>query len=119
MRPLFVDFPADSASWDVEDQFLFGDDILVAPVYTEGARTRRVYLPAGPEGTTWRDAWTGAEHQGGAWITAPAPLDTDPRVPARWRPSRTVRPPGEPGAGRELRGVTPIGQDRGPDPPGP
>ena len=93
MRPLFVDFPADAASWDVEDQFLFGDDILVAPVYTEGARTRRVYLPAGPEGTTWRDAWTGAEHQGGAWITAPAPLDT---IPVFLRGGGQVEPFGSP-----------------------
>jgi alpha-D-xyloside xylohydrolase len=78
MRPLFMDFPADPASWEVEDQFLLGSDILVAPVVTEGARERRVYLPAGPGGTTWQDAWTGAEHQGGGWITAPAPLDTIP-----------------------------------------
>ena len=117
MRPLFVDFPADPGSWDVEDQFLFGDDILVAPVCTEGARTRRVYLPAGPEGTAWRDAWTGAEHAGGTWITAAAPLEHDPRVPAGRGPGRTVRAPGEPGAGRELRGVIPFGQDRSPDPP--
>jgi alpha-D-xyloside xylohydrolase len=93
MRPLFVDFPGDSASWEVEDQFLFGDDILVAPVYTEGARTRRVYLPAGPEGTTWRDAWTGTEHPGGEWITAPAPLDT---IPVYLRGDGQVEPFGPP-----------------------
>ena len=93
MRPLFVDFPADSASWDVEDQFLFGDDILVAPVYTEGARSRRVYLPAGPQGTTWRDAWSGADHQGGAWITAPAPLDI---IPVFLRAGGQVEPFGPP-----------------------
>jgi alpha-D-xyloside xylohydrolase len=78
MRPLFLDFPADPVSWEVEDQFLFGGDVLVAPVVTEGARERRVYLPAGDGGTTWQDAWTGAEYQGGGWITAPAPLDTIP-----------------------------------------
>jgi len=78
MRPLFLDFPGDPVSWEVEDQFLFGGDVLVAPVVTEGARERRVYLPAGPGGTAWQDAWTGAEHQGGEWITAPAPLDTIP-----------------------------------------
>jgi alpha-D-xyloside xylohydrolase len=75
MRPLFLDFPSDPASWEVEDQFLFGPDILVAPVYAEGARERRVYLPGG---AAWRDAWAGTEHQGGQWITAPAPLDTIP-----------------------------------------
>ena len=93
MRPLFVDFPADPASWDVEDQFLFGDDILVAPVYTEGARSRRVYLPVGPQGTTWRDAWTAAEHPGGAWITAAAPLDT---IPVYVRDGGQVEPFGPP-----------------------
>jgi alpha-D-xyloside xylohydrolase len=75
MRPLFLDFPGDPVSWEVEDQFLSGPDILVAPVYVEGARERRVYLPAG---AVWRDAWTGEEHAGGEWITAPAPLDTIP-----------------------------------------
>jgi alpha-D-xyloside xylohydrolase len=75
MRPLFLDFPADPASWEVENQFLFGSDVLVAPVVAEAAREREVYLPPG---TAWRDAWTGAEHHGGQWITAPAPLDTIP-----------------------------------------
>jgi alpha-D-xyloside xylohydrolase len=75
MRPLFLDFPADPVTWEVEDQFLFGSDVLVAPVVVEGARERQLYLPSG---TTWRDAWTGAEHQGGEWVTAPAPLDTIP-----------------------------------------
>jgi alpha-D-xyloside xylohydrolase len=93
MRPLFVDFPADPASWEIEDQFLFGGDILVAPVYAEGARSRLVYLPAGPEGTRWQDAWTGAQHQGGAWITAPAPLDT---IPVFLRGGGQVEPFGPP-----------------------
>jgi alpha-D-xyloside xylohydrolase len=75
MRPLFLNFPSDPASWEVEDQFLFGPDVLVAPVYVEGARERPVYLPAG---AAWRDAWTGAGHEGGQWITAPAPLETIP-----------------------------------------
>jgi alpha-D-xyloside xylohydrolase len=75
MRPLFLDFPADPVCWEVEDQFLLGPDVLVAPVVAEGARERQVYLPPG---VAWRDAWTGAGHQGGGWITAPAPLDTIP-----------------------------------------
>ena len=75
MRPLFLDFPADPVSWEVEDQFLLGGDVLVAPVTTEGARERAVYLP---DGTAWLDAWTGAEVGGGRWITAPAPLEIIP-----------------------------------------
>jgi alpha-D-xyloside xylohydrolase len=75
MRPLFLDFPADPACWDIQDQFLFGSDILVAPVVTEGAREREVYLPAGAD---WRDAWTGAPVAGGQWVTAAAPLERIP-----------------------------------------
>lgn len=56
MRPLFFDFPADAECAAVEDQFMFGPDILVAPVVEEGQRQRRVYLPAG---ASWTDAWTG------------------------------------------------------------
>ena len=75
MRPLFVDHPDDPTSWEVEDQYLFGPDVLVAPVYTEGARERRVWLPPG---TTWVNAWSRTEHEGGQWVEAPAPLDTIP-----------------------------------------
>jgi alpha-D-xyloside xylohydrolase len=75
MRPLFVDHPDDATSWQVEDQYLFGPDVLVAPVYTEGARERRVWLPPG---VTWVNAWSGSEHAGGQWVDSPAPLDTIP-----------------------------------------
>jgi alpha-D-xyloside xylohydrolase len=75
MRPLFLEFPADPVSWDVDDQFLLGSDILVAPVVTEGAVERQVYLPAG---AAWRDAWTGASLPGGQRLTAAAPLETIP-----------------------------------------
>jgi alpha-D-xyloside xylohydrolase len=92
MRPLFLGFPADQASWEVDDQYLFGEDILVAPVITEGARERQVYLPAG---AGWQDAWTGTRHDGGARITAAAPLDT---IPVYLREGGQVRPfGGEPG----------------------
>ena len=48
-----------------------------------------------PQGTTWRDAWTGTQHHGGTWITAPAPAGHHPRIPARRRPGRTIRPAGQ------------------------
>ena len=86
MRPLFLDFPSDPVSWQVEDQFLFGPDILVAPVYVEGARERRVYLP---DGAVWRDAWTGAQLEGGGWITAAAPLEV---IPVYLRSGGAVEP---------------------------
>jgi len=75
MRPLFVDFPADAQAWSVEDQFMFGPDVLVAPVVTHGTRSRPVYLP---DGTAWRDAWTGEEHAGGTTFEAQAPLERIP-----------------------------------------
>lgn len=75
MRPLFFDFPKDNACWAVEDQFMFGPDLLVAPVLYEGARSREVYLPAE---TAWTDAWTNETLDGGQQITADAPLDRIP-----------------------------------------
>jgi len=71
MRPLFFDFPEDDESRRIDDQFLFGSDLLVAPVVTEGARHREVYLPAG---TVWSDAWSEQIFDGGRYITAEAPL---------------------------------------------
>jgi alpha-D-xyloside xylohydrolase len=75
MRPLFFDFPEDTESWSVDDQFMFGPDLLVAPVLQAGARQRRVYLPAG---TGWTDAWTDEVLEGGQWITTEAPLERIP-----------------------------------------
>jgi alpha-D-xyloside xylohydrolase len=75
MRPLFVDFPADPVCETVEDQFLLGPDVLVAPVLAEGARERKVYLPAG---TDWTDAQKGTSHPGGQWLVADAPLESVP-----------------------------------------
>ena len=59
MRPLFFDFPEDSVCWASEDCYMFGPDLLVAPVMEEGARTRSIYLPAG---TVWKDAYTGKSY---------------------------------------------------------
>ena len=75
MRPLFFDFPNDETASKVDDQYLFGPNLLVAPVLYEGARSRKVYLPAG---TTWTDAWTGEVFQGGCSFTAEAPLSRIP-----------------------------------------
>lgn len=75
MRPLFLEFPQDDLSWAIDDQFLFGPDLLVAPVLTAGARERQVYLPVG---TTWCDAWSGHTFDGGQMITTAAPLERIP-----------------------------------------
>jgi alpha-D-xyloside xylohydrolase len=73
MRPLLLEFPDDQSAWDVDDQFMFGPDVLVAPVTGHGVRTREVYLPAGA-------SWThqAREYPGGTWVPVDAPLDTIP-----------------------------------------
>lgn len=75
MRPLFFDFPEDRVAWEVEDAYMFGPDLLVAPVMEEGQREREVYLPAG---CRWTDANTKTVYEGGQRITVPAPLDIIP-----------------------------------------
>jgi len=75
MRPLFVDFPEDPTAWTVEDQMMFGPDVLVAPVLEAGARRREVYLPAG---ASWTHAWSGRTYTGGTVIDEDAPLGEIP-----------------------------------------
>lgn len=75
MRPLFYDFCGDKNVYDIGDEYMFGPDLLVAPVVELGARKRMVYLP---EGCRWKDAGTGTVYDGGTRIEADAPLDTIP-----------------------------------------
>jgi len=75
MRPLFVDFPSDVECYRVEDEYMFGPDLLVAPVLEEGARSRKVYLPAD---RSWKDAWGDEVYTGGQWIPVEAPLEHIP-----------------------------------------
>ena len=75
MRALFYEFPQDAACWDVADQFMFGPDILVAPVCHEKAQSRSVYLPAGAQ---WTHAGTGEVYAGGQAYDIDAPISTLP-----------------------------------------
>ncbi|MFC1959706.1 TIM-barrel domain-containing protein [Chloroflexota bacterium] len=75
MRPLFFDFEDDSGCIAVDDQYMFGPEIMVAPVLSQGEEKRSVYLPAG---VSWTDAWTGEVFEGGQSITAEAPLERIP-----------------------------------------
>jgi alpha-D-xyloside xylohydrolase len=75
IRPLFYDFPRDQPCWNIEDQYMFGPDIMVAPVLAAGMQSRPVYLPPGD---TWRDLLTDQTWPGGAWIEADTPLETIP-----------------------------------------
>ncbi|MDE6267550.1 MAG: alpha-glucosidase, partial [Muribaculaceae bacterium] len=72
-RPIAFDFPADSAAYDIKDQYLFGD-ILVCPVTAPGVDSREVYLPGDPADTRWIDFWTGQTYPAGLTILSPAPL---------------------------------------------
>ena len=75
MRPLFYDFPYDKKAWDIDDQYMFGPDILVAPVLEYNATEREVYLP---EGAEWKNAWTGEMISGGCSVSVEAKLDQIP-----------------------------------------
>lgn len=75
MRPLFYDFPEDKDSWEIEDAYMFGPDLLVAPVMDEGVTERSVYLP---KGAAWKDAYTKKTYEGGQRVTVPAPIDIIP-----------------------------------------
>lgn len=74
VRPLFWLDPADRALWEVEDAFLLGPAVLVAPVTTPGARSRPVQLPHG----VWYDFWTDRRFPGPGTMAAEAPLERLP-----------------------------------------
>jgi len=72
-RPLVVEYEDDPTAWDIYDEFLCGDSLLVAPIFREESR-RRLYLPEG----TWTDWWTRERLAGGRWIEVEPDLDTVP-----------------------------------------
>jgi alpha-glucosidase len=74
MRPLMLEFPDDPATYGLDDQYLFGSDLLVAPVLREGASARNVYLPKG----AWFDFFTGRRYEGGASHAVPVTLSSLP-----------------------------------------
>lgn len=63
LRALLLADDRDPACWAIDDQYLLGDDLLVAPVMNDDG-VRDVYLPRG----AWTDAWTGEVHEGGTWL---------------------------------------------------
>jgi alpha-glucosidase len=84
MRPLWFEYPDDDRTYLVEDQYMVGRDLLVAPVVTEGETKRRVYFP---RGDVWVDWWTGRRYEGGRDAEVDAPLD---RLPLFARAGSTV-----------------------------
>lgn len=65
MRAMWLHYPDDENCRGMGSQYLWGPDMLIAPVFTQGAATRDVYLPAGQ----WYDWWTNAEQTGGRTVT--------------------------------------------------
>jgi alpha-D-xyloside xylohydrolase len=72
-RASVIDFPTDPETWGVDDQFLVGADLMVAPVFA-GESKRSVYLPSGD----WFDFWTEKRHRGGGVVSIESSLE---RVP--------------------------------------
>ena len=75
MRPLYFAYPTDANATNVEDEYMLGDDILVAPVFAPGVTVQNVYLPGNE---TWREIATGRIYKGGQTVIAKATLDTIP-----------------------------------------
>ncbi|HEX6333590.1 MAG TPA: TIM-barrel domain-containing protein, partial [Flavisolibacter sp.] len=70
MAPLYYYYFNDTAAMQVQDQYMWGRDMMVAPILDKGATERKVYLPAG----RWLNIFSSTIHQGGQWITVPAQL---------------------------------------------
>jgi alpha-glucosidase len=73
-RPLLLNYQSDSNTYNLDDEFMVGDDLLVAPILQPNQTSRMVYLPEG----VWYDFWTGKKHTGGSMIRADAPLEVVP-----------------------------------------
>jgi len=72
-RPLVYDHPSDRTTWNIDDEYLLGPDLLVAPIFMPRGR-RDIYLPAGG----WYDFWSDRRFDGARWITYDAELETLP-----------------------------------------
>ncbi|MEI6948081.1 DUF5110 domain-containing protein [Paraflavisolibacter sp. H34] len=75
MRPLYLDFAPDKQVLTIDNEYLFGKSLLVAPVTQKGATSQSVYLPAG---TAWYDFWTGETTEGGKSVERATPLEIVP-----------------------------------------
>lgn len=75
IRPLVFNYQNDENTYEINDEFLCGENTLVAPVVEQGAKARMVYLPLGE---TWIDYWTKEEYKGGQYIIKETPLDICP-----------------------------------------
>ena len=75
MRTLFYEFPDDEECWNIDDEYMFGSGILVAPIMYADMDERQVYLP---EKATWREYETGKTFEGGQRIKCYTPIEIIP-----------------------------------------
>ena len=73
-RPLLLNYQDDESTYNLDDEFMIGDDLLLAPIVKPDVTSRLVYLPKG----VWYDYWTNKKYSGGTMIRAEAPLETVP-----------------------------------------
>lgn len=70
-RPLVLQYQDDASTYDIFDQYLYGPDLLIAPIYEAEQTNRQVYLP---KGETWIHIWSNEAYDGGQSITLQAPI---------------------------------------------
>lgn len=75
MRTLFYEFPEDKKSWEIEDEYMYGDTYLVAPILNPGEKIKMVYLP---EGANWKEMESGKVYSGGQDISLEITLESIP-----------------------------------------
>lgn len=75
MRTMFYEFPHDEMCWNIEDAYMYGDKLLVAPILEAGASGRMVYLP---RGASWKDCDTDRVYDGGILIDKSVTLESMP-----------------------------------------
>jgi alpha-glucosidase len=74
IQALVLNYPTDVNTYTIDDQYLFGENMLICPVTEKGARTRTLYLPEGD----WIDYWSGETYSGKQNIITKTPLDKLP-----------------------------------------
>ena len=75
IRPLFYEFPKDSICYNVEGEYMFGDNMLITPITKSKMKNIDIYLPAN---SGWYNMWTHKFYAGGKWITVDVNLKTIP-----------------------------------------
>ena len=75
MRTLFYEFPNDLIAWETEDEYMYGDTYLIAPVLYAGQSSRKVYLPAEH---SWKELETNLIYEGGRWLCVDTPMEKIP-----------------------------------------